>query len=323
MKPPELSIIMPVYNSVKYVAEAVNSLLSQSFTNFELIIINDASTDGSTDVLKNFKDSRIKLLNNNKNGGIVYSRNRGLAKARGKFVAQFDSDDVALPEKFEKQIGFLKKNPGFGMVGSWVRMIDGDGKMMKEKWKLPAKPRLIPAIMLFRNYFVQSTIVVRREAIPEGGYRSGFDVVEDYQMWIDIAKKYPTWNLPEYLVNYRVHGLSATNSDTGRLRNQDQLIYRGLFSELKIDLDDNSLETHLLIKGNDPIKDFKTLKRIEEHLKLLILQSKNVQVYDESALRKVVFNRWLKCCFRARTAGVKVIGIFLSSPLTLKFIGRQ
>ena len=318
MKPPELSIIMPVYNSVKYVAEAVESLLSQSFTDFELIIINDASTDGSVDVLKSFKDSRIKLLNNNKNGGIVYSRNRGLAEARGKFIAQFDSDDIAMPEKFEKQIGFLKKNPGFGMVGSWVRMIDGDGIMTKEKWKLPAKPGLIPAIMLFRNYFVQSTIVARREAIPEGGYRRGYDVVEDYQMWIDIAKNYKTWNLPKYLVNYRVHGMSATNSDTGRLRDQDQLIFSGLFRDLEIDLDDNNFETHLLIKGNDPIEKIETLKRIEEHLQLIILQNRRAKVYDEKALTKVVFNRWLKCCYRARTAGFKVAGIFLQSPLTLK-----
>ncbi len=321
MKPPELSIIMPVYNSVRFVAKAVESVLSQSFTDFELIIVNDASTDGSEEVLNSFNDDRIKLLINKQNMGIVYSRNRGLREARGRFVAPFDSDDIAVPEKFMKQIDFLKKSPGFGMVGSWVRMIDGEGKLMKEKWKLPAKPYLIPAIMLFRNYFVQSTIVARREAIPPGGYKTGYDVVEDYKMWIEIAKNYRIWNLPEYLVNYRVHKMSAINIDTIRLQYQNQLIFNDLFRELKLDLDKQNFETHLVIKKNDPIKNIETLKRIEEHLKLLMLQNRKVNVYNEKALTKVAINRWLKCCYRARTSGLRVVGAFLFSPITRKILG--
>jgi glycosyltransferase involved in cell wall biosynthesis len=285
-----------------------------------LIIVDDASTDGSTEILNNFDDSRIKRITNEQNKGIVYSRNRGLDEARGSFIAPFDSDDIAMPEKFEKQIDFLKKNPEFGMVGSWVRMIDSEGKLMKEKWKLPAKPTLIPAIMLFRNYFVQSTIVIRREAVPRGGYKRGYDVVEDYEMWIDIAKNYKTRNLPEYLVNYRVHGSSATNSDSDHLNKQNNLIFNGIFRELNIDLSVEKFETHISIKRNDPIKSIKALRRIEEHLILLILQNQKTKVYDEKALSKVVFNRWLKCCYRARAAGFKTAGIFLSSPLTLKLL---
>lgn len=314
---------MPVYNSVKYVAEAVESLLSQSFTDFELIIINDASTDASAGVLKNFKDGRIKLINNDQNKGVVFSRNRGLAEARGRFIAQFDSDDVAMPGKFEKQINFLNKNPDFGMVGSWVRMIDSEGKMMKEKWRLPAKPELIQAIMLFRNYFVQSTVVARRDAIPKGGYKADFDVGEDYMMWIEIAKNYKVWNFPEYLINYRMHGMSIMNLDTNRVKNRVQLIFKELLNELKINVAGNNVDTHEIIKGHDPIENIETLKRIEEHLKLIILQNRRAKVYDEKALKKVVFNRWLKCCYRARTAGFKVAGIFLSSPITIKFIGHQ
>jgi len=307
---------MPVYNSARYIADAVESLLSQSFTDFELIIIDDASTDGSANVLKYFRDDRIKILSNSKNRGIVFSRNRGLAEARGRFIAQFDSDDVAQPEKYEKQIDFLNRNPEFGMVGSWVRMIDSEGQLMKEKWKLPAKPELIPAIMLFRNYFVQSTIVVRKEAIPEGGYRIGYDVVEDYKMWVEIAGNFKVWNLPEYLVNYRVHSLSATNNNSTRLQKQNQIIFNDLFKELKIDLNDKNFETHLHVKQNDLIRDIKVLKQIEGHLKLLVTQNRKVNVYNESAMTKVVFNRWLKCCFHSRNAGLKVFSLFLFSSIT-------
>ena len=213
MKPPELSIIMPVYNSAKYVVEAVDSLLSQSYSNFELIIINDASTDGTAELLDNIQDERIRLLNNDKNMGIVYSRNRGLAVARGDFIAPFDGDDVASPEKFEKQIDFLNKNTSYALLGSWVKIIDDKGNLMKQKWRLHARPELIPSILLFRNYFVQSSVVIRRNAIPVGGYKPISDVGEDYRMWIEVARKYPTWNFPDYLIKYRIHGSSITNSD--------------------------------------------------------------------------------------------------------------
>jgi glycosyltransferase involved in cell wall biosynthesis len=318
MKPPDLSIIMPVYNTVSYLGESVESVLSQSFTDFELIIIDDASTDGSAELLNNFRDDRIKILTNTQNKGIVFSRNRGLNEAQGNFIAQFDSDDVARPDKFEKQIDFLKRNPDFGMVGSWVRMIDSEGKLIKQKWRLPAKPHLIPAIMLFRNYFVQSTIVARHGAIPEGGYKTGYDVVEDYKMWIEIANKYKVWNLPEYLVNYRVHGSSATNSDSTRLNKQHHLIFADLFRDLNIDLDEQNFRIHLIIKQSDPIMNIETLCQIEDHLKLIILKNNETRQYNEKALAKVVSNRWLKCCYRSRSVGLKTIKAFLTSPLSIK-----
>ncbi len=318
MKTPELSIIMPVYNAAKYLAEAVESLLVQSFSDFELIIIDDASTDGSSEIAEMYDDGRIKLFHNEKNSGIVFSRNRGLSEATGDFIAPFDADDVALPGKFAKQIRFLKRNPGYGMVGSWVKFINGNGETMKGKWKLPAKPEKIPAIMLFRNYFVQSTVVIRREALPPEGYRKGYDVVEDYKMWIEIAAKHKVWNLPEYLVNYRVHDQSATNSDSRRLTEQDRLIYRDLFNALDIELTPQNFDTHMIIKQNDPILQTEILKRIEEHLKMLLLQNRKTKIYDERMLKKVIFNRWMKCCFRARSLGPSAIGMCLSSSLTKK-----
>jgi hypothetical protein len=174
----------------------------------------------------------------------------------------------------------------------------------------------IPAIMLFRNYFVQSAVVARRQAIPEGGYRKGYDVVEDYKMWIAIAAKHKVWNLPEYLVNYRIHQQSATNSDSRRLTNQDQLIYRDLFSDLDMELTPQNFDVHMIIKQNNPIVKTETLKRIEEHLKMLYLQNRKTNIYPEKVLGKVIFNRWTKCCFRARTLGPKTLGMFLSSSIT-------
>jgi len=114
---PLLSIILPVYNSDLFVGQAINSLLKQTFRDFELLIIDDGSTDRTAAIISSFIDQRIKIIVNPVNRGIVFSRNRGLRSASGDFIAQFDADDVAMPDKFMKQIRFLQDNPDFGMVG--------------------------------------------------------------------------------------------------------------------------------------------------------------------------------------------------------------
>lgn len=317
---PELSIIMPLYNTEKYVKEAVQSILFQTYRDFELIIVNDASTDNSLQIVKSLKDSRIKIIENEQNKGIVYSRNKGLNAAKGQFIAAFDSDDIAMPEKFSKQIDFLKLNTDFGMVGSWTKMIDEKGNLIKSKWKLTASPKQIPSIMLFRNYFVQSSVVLRREAIPEGGYSEGFDVVEDYKMWIDVARKFKVWNIPEYLVNYRVHSLSATQKDTESLDEKDIKVFRYIYKTLEIEIDEYVASVILLIKNNSRIQKTKELEDIERFMLYILLQNDKLNRYDQKQLTKVIFNRWIKSCFKARYLYWFSIKKFLTSPLLFRYI---
>ena len=163
MNIPTLSIVMPVYNTEKFVKKTIESLLNQTYKDFELIVIDDGSTDNSIEIIKKFADNRIKIFSNDSNKGIVYSRNRGNAEALGRFIAPFDSDDIALPDKFEKQISFLEQHPEFGMLGSWAKLIDENDKFLNVNWKLSAKAESIPAILLFRAYFIQSAVVFRRE----------------------------------------------------------------------------------------------------------------------------------------------------------------
>jgi glycosyltransferase involved in cell wall biosynthesis len=253
MSKPELSIVMPLYNSEKFVGKAVESLLSQSYGDFELIIVNDCSTDGSMEALKQFNDRRISILHNQTNQGIVFSRNKGLEAASGAFIAPFDSDDVALPDKFKLQIDFLKKHANYGLIGSWVQMIDEHGILLKKSWKLNAKPEQIPAILFFRNYFVQSAVTMRQEAIPKQGYRKGYDLVEDWMMWHEIAAKYPVWNLPEYLVKYRVHQQGNSQNDPAQLSMKDKLMFEYLFQNLGLHPANNDFELYSLIKSKQPV----------------------------------------------------------------------
>ena len=148
MNKPLVSVVMPLYNAEKYVGEAVESVLSQSYTNFELIIVNDASTDKSVAQVKRIVDRRIVIIENEKNLGIVASRNRGLALAKGKYIAVLDSDDIALPNRLEKQEAFLEANPEYGICGSYYHVINGNGKKILS-FKVPVSSSDNKTFLLF------------------------------------------------------------------------------------------------------------------------------------------------------------------------------
>ena len=322
MKIPGLSIIMPVFNREKYIEETVLSLLAQSFDDFELIIIDDGSTDNSLRIINSFHDPRIKIIENHQNKGIVYSRNAGLKIAKGNFIAPFDSDDIALPDKFEKQIKFLNENPDFGMVVSWVKLIDSKGNPLRKKWKLDADPESIPANLLFRNYFAQPAVVIRKQAVPKGGYKTGYDVGEDYRMWVDIAKKYKTYNLPEYLVYCRQHNDNVSYGSKTKNTKYEHLIYSYLFNRLEIKVDDNVLNSILLIKNDMAIKKKEELSAIENLLVLILKQNKKLNVYNQKQLIKVVSNRWLKVCLKSKYLHFNMLALFLTSKLSPVRINR-
>ncbi len=312
---PTLSIIMPVYNAEAYLHEAVESILAQTYTDFELIIIEDGSTDNSREIIESFNDRRVQVLYNDGNQGIVYTRNRGNAAASGLYIAPFDADDIAREDKFEKQISFLEANPQYGMVGSWAKRIDKSGKEMPRNWKVNAKPERIPAILLFRNYFIQSAIVLRREAIPDGGYAKGFDAVEDYLMWIQVAQQWKVWNYPEYLLKYRIHEQGITKRESAIMPDRDDKVFRNAYKTLEIKPDGHQCRLLQQIKSDNPTIDAKTLKEIESFLLLILQQNDRLRIYDQRQLKKVVQNRWLKVCYRASLPVYKRVNIFLGSTV--------
>jgi glycosyltransferase involved in cell wall biosynthesis len=297
MPEPTLSIVMPVYNAAPYIREAVQSLLDQTYKDFELIVVDDGCTDESINIIEEFGDERIRILRNERNSGIVFSRNRGTAAAHGRYIAPFDADDIARKDKFEKQIAFLEKNPDFAMLGSWVKIIDEQGRPAGRKWKVNAPPEKIPAILLFRNYFAQSAMVIRREVLPEGYYSEGYDVVEDYKMWIDITSRYKAWNYPDYLLLYRVHSLSATNFKAQRMIERDKMIFRYIYQKLEIEPDEGQLSLLIALKNGNSFENAQRIKELHNFLELIIKRNRKLHVYDQSELARVVYNRFVKACF--------------------------
>jgi len=313
MTTPALSVIIPVYNAGQYLADAIGSVLRQTFSDFELIVINDGSTDNSKEVIATFNDKRIRYLENKKNLGIVYSRNRGIKEATGDFVGMVDADDVVYHDKFEKQISFLTKNPEFGMVGSWVKFIDNKGNRLSGKWKLNAPPQKIPSIMLFNNYFVQSAVLYRKDCLRNYSFTNGFEIGEDYLIWYQILKRFKSWNLPEYLMDYRVHQESITKRKNDLRLEMDKKIFKIQLKDLGIDATGRELDLHLLIKEGTPIEDVKTLLEIESWLKKIVGCNQSNQVYNKRYLAQVVANRWLKVCSKTKIFSLEKARICITS----------
>lgn len=197
------SVIMPVYNSEKYIAHAIESVLAQTYTNIELIIIDDYSADNTKNIISRYadKDARIKLLCNPQNIGCAASRNKGLDFCNGEYIAFIDSDDIWLPTKLEKQISFMDLN-NLNMSYTAYDIINSDGLVKKHRYM---KEKLVLADLLKENSVIFSTTVFKAFSVKGIGFQGQW-VHEDYVFLLDYLKKYSFISgLNESLVKYRVH----------------------------------------------------------------------------------------------------------------------
>ncbi len=227
-KSPLVTVILPVYNCEKYVGSAIESILQQSFQDFELIVINDGSKDNSWTEIQKFNDPRIRAINQ-QNMGLSRTLNKGLELARGQYVARQDHDDLSDLNRFSIQLSFLEQNPIFAMVGSWAQILEGDFPSDR-KLVHPTKARDIQAFLCFDNPFVHTSVMFRKKVIQDmGGYSAEPTAQpEDYDLWARVAKVSELANLPQTLVRYRELPLSMTKLKAIPFPAIDQISFRHL-----------------------------------------------------------------------------------------------
>lgn len=205
MSDPLISVILPVFNSEDYIEAAVKSILSQSYTNFELIIINDGSTDRSEEKILQFKDERIRYIRNEKNIGLARSLNKAMGLSAANYIARMDQDDVSLPHRFKKQIEFLLQHPEIAILGTEVDVIDKDGKWV-DTWHFPTDPEQVRSDIYKSCCFAHPSVMFLKDKIVEAGlYREDQVFNEDYELWIRLLKNNKGANLNETLLQYRIH----------------------------------------------------------------------------------------------------------------------
>jgi glycosyltransferase involved in cell wall biosynthesis len=226
---PKVSVVIPTYNRADFLPQAVRSVLSQTFSDYELLILDDASTDRTQELRSGFlEDSRVRYVKHPKNIGITANRNYGLAIARGEYIAMLDSDDVWLDgSKLKRQVDILDNHEDCALVGTYARIIDKNGAA-KGEIATHRNDTSIRRNFLVTNQFVQSSVLIRKQVLEElGGYDTDFPLWEDYDLWLRIGRKYLVRNIGEMLTGYRDH--DANISKTSELKSL--LSYRMIYQQ--------------------------------------------------------------------------------------------
>jgi len=210
---PRVSVLIAEYNAAPFLAAAIDSVLAQTFTEFELVVVDDASTDGSRGIVERYRDSRIRLIVNDRNLGAGGARNRGLAAISSEYVACLDGDDLCFPQRLARQIAYLDAHPEVAAVGAQARLIDIAGRNIGEV-RRPVTELGIRWWRIFGSPLIHSSAMVRRAIVWDelGGYEEAFRFGEDFDLWYRMAKRHAIHNLPETLVAYRFDPHSITST---------------------------------------------------------------------------------------------------------------
>lgn len=199
---PKISVIMSVYNGERYLREAIESVLNQSFTDFEFIIVNDASTDSSLEIIQSYDDERIKVIDNETNIGLTKSLNKAVKQARGEYIARQDADDISLPNRLEEQLRYFEQHPEVALLGTSIYIIDENGKILGKR-TLSADP----SKNFFQgSWFAHGSAMFKNEVVHAlGRYNELFRYCQDYELWLRIAKDYQVRGLAQRLYKLRFH----------------------------------------------------------------------------------------------------------------------
>lgn len=227
---------MSVFNNEEYVQESIESVLNQTFNDFEFVIVNDGSTDKTGEILTKYVNNpRVKIIENAENIGLTKSLNRALKVAQGEYVARQDADDVSLPERFKKQVEFLNDNPEIKVLGTFAYGINNRGEVLKELIA-PVSSEAIKKNLIKNNSFIHPSVMIKKDILDKVGlYNEEFETTQDYELWFRILKVAKGANLPLFLIKKRyTPEMASLQKEKTQLRNtlflQNQAIKKGDYS---------------------------------------------------------------------------------------------
>lgn len=301
---------MPTYNCELYVAEAIESILGQTFTDFEFLIIDDCSTDSTINIINSYNDNRIKVITKERNTGYTESLNYGIGIANGKYIARMDGDDISLPTRFEKQLGAFEVDKDLILCGTAIQVI-GTNEVKRH----PVKHEDIKVKLCFSNAFFHPTVMIRKDIFNIVKYNKDFEPAEDYDLWTKIVFLGKVTNIDDVLLNYRVHNNQVSNYKSNIQIEAMYIAQLRMFQEL---LSNEIIELEIYKKAfknkkTESIDEFfnvaKLFKKIKEN-------NNQLKVYKQHK-----FNRWLqkakvnfvKNYFEINGFNIKVFLIILST----------
>lgn len=302
-----VSIIVPCFNAARWLEGSIGSILHQTFCNFELIAVDDGSTDTTLEMLRAFarKHSRIRVVDMRHNSGIIAALNCGLSYAQGRFIARMDADDICMPHRISRQVAFLEKT-GIDLCGSWFVEF-GQGISRTVRW--PHTEAALHAAMLFQNTICHPTVMARREVFEQFRYRETYRLAEDYDLFARASAKFRLANIPEPLLRYRRHPQQATQAKRNDMEKITRQIRLEALQAQGFNATPEEQRLHNLIRAPYSITSVDDLKGIEAWL--LKLHA----AHDDKEGKRIVASQWIRACIRAAPLGHMMWKTFRSSPL--------
>ncbi|MCW5906558.1 MAG: glycosyltransferase family 2 protein [Chitinophagales bacterium] len=239
---PAISVVMSVYNDAEHVAATIGSILQQTFSDFELIVVDDCSTDNSLNIIQSFNDSRIILIENDKNFGLAASLNRGIHAANSKYIARIDSDDVALPERLKVQFDFMEQNPEVGVCGSYYQNFG----YLTNISTVPLDDFSIKFKLLYDCPLLHPSLIIRKEVLDKNNmyYNPEFRKNQDYELYSRLVDVTRFANIPKVLMNYHQVESNLTRIQSGIQRDNILKIRRTFFSKVRVELSDIEIDLY-------------------------------------------------------------------------------
>ncbi len=298
---PFVTVFMAVYNTGEYLKLAVDSILCQTYPHFELIIVNDGSTDNSHDIICSFHDERIIYIKNEVNLGIVKSRNMGIDRMKGSYLAVLDSDDVAFPDRIEKQLAFMESNPEYGLTGTYFNVINGEGLVIN-KVRFPLEDADIKAYLHLGNCFCHSTVMVRASLAKKYRYSDASLLAEDYRLFLEMGDETSFANIPFIGCYYRVHRKNVSYQMNTEMYSSIKEINRQNLLKLNIPFSEKQLDihSHFLIFNADFFNDQDNFNQLEDWVKTLIASTQSNVDMNRPVIFKFLLHRWFVICYKKK-----------------------
>lgn len=243
----KVTVLLPVYNAEKYIEEAIESVLNQTYRDFRLLLIDDGSTDKSSDLIHNFTDDRIDYIKNEKNMGITKTLNRGLDLINSEYIIRMDSDDICYPNRFFEQVKFMDQNTEIVVAGTNIKKISDQSKTKVST--VATNPEQVKTELLFNSPLRHPTTILRNKVLKKENFKYSEEYIatEDYGLWIEISKKYKLTNINKVLLDYRIHEDGITVHAKKNKEKRDSahiLLYEKLFNDLHIEYTDEELKLY-------------------------------------------------------------------------------
>lgn len=309
-----VSVIFPVYNGAKYIRTSVRSILEQSFREFELLLINDGSTDETPDILKEFTDPRIRIINNKKNSGLIFSLNRGISEAKGEYLARMDADDESLPNRFAEQVRFLDLHKDVDICGTLMTCFITD-RIYQHRY---FNSEDVGAALVFTNPIVHPSVMMRRSIFTEESvqYNSNYPHAEDYAMWVQLVGKHKFAILNSVLIRYGAHDDQMSRKFNSVTRNSVIKAHRMIFEALNIDASEEESSIHAALFFEDYRNEKSFVKSAEKWLLKLTSSNRQQKIFSTPAFEKLAGEWWFRIHQHLAAYGSGGYSSYKKSPLS-------